>query len=271
MEDTHNRLTVSGNERELNKFKKIAKMGKHPLVFNNFLPVPKELLDIEFPGAENEKLIKKYGADNWYIWRKLNWGTAGHSDVELVENSNNEVKYHFGTEDKPPIKGIVSISKKFPNLKFEIEYFDEYCKFCGTAIIKNGTVSEDTEESIKADEYNVIYLKEGEPIIVKFLDRGHFLTMFRRNKNSNDCDCENLYRVEHNGEVKLLELRYNFAEIIRGVRVKGKTFVLISKMVEGRERIGMHEIPELNTFENFKKVFESYLFWEHADGSDVPF
>jgi len=86
-----NTLIVSGDKKQIKQFKEKAKgkKNKTDLSLNNFVPLSKELENTTAPSLKpNKKLIKKYGADNWYEWCISNWGTKW--DVEATLEDEEE-------------------------------------------------------------------------------------------------------------------------------------------------------------------------------------
>lgn len=146
----HNTLTVTG--KEVSEFKKKAKSNESALSFNNFVPMPEELKNTKSPDEKNPKLIKKYGADNWYDWACINWGTKWDIEAKLIKDKKNELVYKFNTAWCPPFPWLAVVSRKFARLKFKIEYFDESVSFEGFANIENGKVISDDYKKIKHRE-----------------------------------------------------------------------------------------------------------------------
>jgi len=86
-------------------------------LFGLFRPMPKELegstkrfsaepeADVE--KVNSDKLVNKYGTDNWYDWRIENWGTkwdVSWCDVIIEERTETSVKLRFRTAWGPPIE-----------------------------------------------------------------------------------------------------------------------------------------------------------------------
>lgn len=262
----HNGLTVTG--KDVSKFSKAAKTKRSSLSFNNFIPMPKELENTEAlsGGAKNKKLIKKYGADNWYDWHCESWGTKWDARaVELITNKKNKLVYRFDTAWAPPIPWLQVVSKKFPSLEFVLDCTEEMGAFVGTATAKNGKVTEDFDRMNNGKFYEVIELDGENPIIVKFLDKGLSLTLYRKNvvkdqvgslKKESDETRQHLFKVEHNGKVKMLELPVDFIYLMNNIRVKGKTYMVIRKIIENEKFVGMRELSGLNTLENFRSIYD---------------
>jgi hypothetical protein len=100
--------------------------------FNTVVPMPKELEGTISPNGDStkegkntsEKLIEKYGSDNWYDWSCVNWGTKWNG---VTDNpySEGEGIIHFRTAWSYPEGFIEALSKKFPNELIEFEWEEE--------------------------------------------------------------------------------------------------------------------------------------------------
>lgn len=268
---TYNTLTITGEKQELDKFRNEARAGKRSLSFDKFFPMPKELRGTT-PGCEkNEQLIKKFGADNWHDWSKQNWGVKWDTRrPKIVVNKKNELVYVFDTPWNPPIKWMENVSKKFPMLKFLLECTEEMGNFVGNATAINGKVEEDFDQMNVGEYYEVIKLDNNNPLIVKFIDKGLSIILNTPNTKEPEkmgyVDSEDvrqyLFKVEHNGKVKMLELAYEFIHMINDIRVQGKTYVLIKSIVENREFLGMRE---LETLEDFTETFRPWMHSQYKD------
>jgi len=100
--------------------------------FNTVIPMPKELEGTVSPNRDStkeekntsEKLIEKYGSNNWYDWSCVNWGTKWNG---VTDNpySEGEGIIHFRTAWSYPEGFIEALSKKFPNELIEFEWEEE--------------------------------------------------------------------------------------------------------------------------------------------------
>mgnify|MGYP002697782643 CR=1 FL=1 len=128
-----NEITISGDEKKVKEFIKFVSSKKSKFDFNKIYPMPKEL-EGTVSGSENlksdeqkanSKLWKiEYGADNWYDWRNLHWGTklelnpdyvevefGKHLDPGYVEG--DYVTYCFDTAWSPPLGILEALNRKF--------------------------------------------------------------------------------------------------------------------------------------------------------------
>jgi hypothetical protein len=142
--------------------------GNELIDFNKIIPMPKELRTVSSPAriisesqyekemseyklklknpTELDKLTgvthgitekmsneyrQKFGADNWYDWSIVNWGTKWNSyDNEYHESlpTNNDIfetRISFQTAWSPPIPVILKLSQMFPENVFILKWYDE--------------------------------------------------------------------------------------------------------------------------------------------------
>ena len=80
-----------------------------------------------------KELIKKTGAKNWYDWCCQNWGTKwGAYDVDFTPHTKRGALLSFRSAWSPPADQVFqALSEKFPDLTFEIEYFEGGAAYCG--------------------------------------------------------------------------------------------------------------------------------------------
>lgn len=81
---------------------------------------------------------KKFGADNWYDWQTRNWGTKWNA-YEQHEIDANEIE--FDTAWSTPLQAMVHLSKKYPQVEFQVRYADEDFGYnVGEYLLINGTI-----------------------------------------------------------------------------------------------------------------------------------
>ncbi len=112
--------------------------------FNEIIPMPKELIFSSAPALiaktkeEEDSFINKgisdyitleeskrrtalYGTDDWHNWSIINWGCKWNIDQsDLTIISYNEICYYFSTPWSPPEGVLENLSKRFPELEFNI-------------------------------------------------------------------------------------------------------------------------------------------------------
>ena len=119
-----NEVSIFGDKKEIKKFIKYIKSDKSDFDFNKIYPMPKELegtvsgsedLKSDEQKANSKKWNIEFGADNWYDWRNMHWGTkwpANSDDIE-VEDEGDYVEYSFDTAWSPPLGILEELNRKF--------------------------------------------------------------------------------------------------------------------------------------------------------------
>ena len=108
----------------------------------------------------NDKLIAKYGVNNWYHWCVRNWGTkwdAYDTSAWTTYKFDNdtlhgEIRYH--TAWAPATEFLLNISREFNTLTFTHTFADEDQSFLGREVINDGKIIDaiDTKWNSKAGE-----------------------------------------------------------------------------------------------------------------------
>jgi len=102
-----NQLTISNNDRDV--IKEIANAFERNRLLDAFIPCPKELEKVTGMKPNDElakKMMKKYGAEDWYLWRLDNWGTkwdTGRSHGTLTVVRPTKIQLDVATAWTPPI------------------------------------------------------------------------------------------------------------------------------------------------------------------------
>jgi hypothetical protein len=115
--------------------------------------------------AQAEKQITakdKYGHAGWYSWRMENWGTKwGAYSFHVVIDEPHRYEFCFDTAWSPPTPIFEVMAKQFPNLRFEIAYYDEFGSFAGYGFL-NGRPGDAPLEECDANDrlFELVY---GEP------------------------------------------------------------------------------------------------------------
>ena len=94
----------------------------------------------------------KYGYSDWYSWRQANWGTKANYGGDFLDDifildaeDNTNFQYNFDTAWTSPVPVLKALSKKFPDIKLEVNYADENMGFdCGTYELKKGIMVKKT-------------------------------------------------------------------------------------------------------------------------------
>mgnify|MGYP003125461624 FL=1 len=104
---TYNNVQFIGKtEDNVKQLKELLKSKDNDFDFNNIIPIPLALTET-VSGSENakpdwqkeqsEKLKSQHGADNWYDWSIMNWGTKWNACNTEVELNENVLNYTFDT------------------------------------------------------------------------------------------------------------------------------------------------------------------------------
>lgn len=131
------------------KVKEIKQFCGETLDFNKLIPMPAELdgtkSPSDLPAEESQKLIEKYGADNWYDWRLENWDTKWNGyqlDEDKLESESE--KCVFYTAWSMPMKVALALSGRFPDVKIIWKYADEDIGYnCGEKVFLGGVMLEE--------------------------------------------------------------------------------------------------------------------------------
>ena len=91
---TYNNLQFVGKtEESVKQLKDLLKSDDNAFDFNNVIPMPKHI----FQGNLGQEEREKHGANNWYDWSIMNWGTKWNACNTEVELNKNVLNYTFET------------------------------------------------------------------------------------------------------------------------------------------------------------------------------
>ena len=131
-----NELSVSGPTEDIANFKQQA-VGYSPwdkpakdekpsaLNFHSLVPVPDHILKLGYVNAGHDWEVKNWGA---------RWGAG---DVDVVDEGDDCIVYHFSTAWAPAVEFIENVRKQWPTLTFILDYdepgngFKGICKGAG--------------------------------------------------------------------------------------------------------------------------------------------
>lgn len=151
-----NRLTIIGSETDVAIVMAEISNGDLFIDFNKIAPMPNELREVtspvriiskeEFDKQEeridnddltevekkfgvsrgitkeiSDEYIARFGTDNWYDWSLANWGTKWNAYDQYCDGNEIEFLTAWGT----PYRLIERLSKKYPNVEFNVKYADE--------------------------------------------------------------------------------------------------------------------------------------------------
>ena len=153
-----NRLTVSGDKHEINKFKELTlvkpeKSSALYFTMEVLYPTPPELLEQTSPAMwrgdeldvegklEFEKKIEeikqKYGYTDWYNWRVDKWGTKWDAAESCICDDEDELfSVEYDTAWGPNINWVQYVAKAFPALQFTLTFEEPGMNFCGIYEVK---------------------------------------------------------------------------------------------------------------------------------------
>lgn len=163
---TTNHLRVTGPDASIAKMQEFANGKDSVLDCNAIIPMPESLRDtIKGSGMANDetleethareqneaKLVEEHGHDNWYDWCNANWGTKWGTysigDEPLAwEEEIDGVYIAFYTAWSPPMAVIAELARRFPDLRFALDYSDEYGGYAGDAVFQGEECEDDCHE-----------------------------------------------------------------------------------------------------------------------------
>jgi len=88
----------------------------HDLSFHAQVPIPKKYVDAN---------AKSYKNDDWYHWCSKNWGTKWDCYELELDHNDTYTCYSFDTAWGSPEAWVKKVSRKFPNIKFNVEWAEE--------------------------------------------------------------------------------------------------------------------------------------------------
>ncbi len=154
-----NDLYVRGTKEELAKFKEAVKGTNHQgeevlITEEKIIPYPDKFKELDRVAAEYHKAHPapedyfKGPKDGFnqggYEWCNENWGTKwGFGNVELRSEEDQELEYGFETAWAPPEPLIKKLGEMFPQLEFELKYFEAGAGYSGVLRIVKGKVVEE--------------------------------------------------------------------------------------------------------------------------------
>lgn len=127
--------------------------------------------------------LEKYGVISWYDFAKREWGTKWNAynfyilDIPYFENGEisklkkllkklDSITFQFNTAWSCPLGWLSSFAKRYPNLDFEVKFFDEDLgRNCGIINFSNGKILSKETDSCHTIDINwtefAFYLKYG--------------------------------------------------------------------------------------------------------------
>jgi hypothetical protein len=109
------------------------------LSFHAQCPIPKKHINSHLKNSSNS---------DWYGWCNSNWGTKWDAYELTLNHEDSYTTYCFDTAWSPPFEWINKVSKKFPNIRFNLEWAEEGGEG-GTCSVQNGEMFEEHSYSQK--------------------------------------------------------------------------------------------------------------------------
>jgi hypothetical protein len=175
-----NHLEISGHRKHVQDVLDAIKGENSCIDYNSFLPMPEEIRHVTSPvriltKKEYEKqeakkdlteepifghttgitkvmqkdFIERFGADNWYDWASIHWGTKwGCYDQVMgdIERTGDNVKVDmtFQTAWAGGLHAIQQLSNSFTLVSFKLTWADEDCGFnVGRVRLEEGCIIEE--------------------------------------------------------------------------------------------------------------------------------
>jgi len=131
-----NNLHMEGDAEEIKRFEDTH--NSVPRVWNDghtgHAGQEKETLDFSASVWDEDNDVKEY-SDYGYNWQSKHWGTKWNA---CEVDHHGDGLYSFTTAWAPPEAWMVSMSAKFPKLKFVLSYTEEGMGFMGITVAIGG-------------------------------------------------------------------------------------------------------------------------------------
>jgi len=154
-------LLINGSQESLSVFEKVANTVEQVLDQNVFIPYPEKFhrLDEIAKKWDNTMFPNKNRADRpadgfnngGYEWCLENWGTKWGICRPTKEKIHGTLVYHFETAWEPPLPIIIKMGSEFPDLTFELKYFEQGMGFQGIFMIQDGMINTDERKKYDGD------------------------------------------------------------------------------------------------------------------------
>ena len=138
-----NTIRITGKKEEIDRLEAFVKSETSEFDFERIIPMPVELKGTTSPNNNKNKqsalLKEKYGADNWYDWSIINWGTKWNANY-VSKSRKGSLMYELDTAWSPPLPVITELAKEFPELTISIKYYECGMGFSGEYKVKGREV-----------------------------------------------------------------------------------------------------------------------------------
>jgi Ferredoxin-like domain in Api92-like protein len=133
-----NTLTVEGAEKDVQRFKQLAKpkatQADVDLSLASLYPIPEGV----YQGDLGPEETQRYGKNNWRDWCITHWGTKWDADARLTNELPDFLVYEFESAWSPPVAWLTKVARDFPRLRFTLIYDEPGMGFAGTSIADQG-------------------------------------------------------------------------------------------------------------------------------------
>lgn len=154
----HNTLIVRGPNKELRKFKESASAEvegeEECLSLQALYPMPEDkerqleegkgCYLYSLPHREIQKTREEELRDAWYYWRIHHWGTKWDIGSYLFE-AEGLLNFTFDSAWSPPIKAFDKVAADYPELEFELRYYEMGSCFAGLCEWQKGLMTKDEQ------------------------------------------------------------------------------------------------------------------------------
>lgn len=148
----YNCVNIEASKEDFKAFRE--KMGSF-FSFEKITPTPDELVHQSAPTRDKalaEEFTAKYGASDWHAWRTMKWGTKWDIEEEDfihqnphwvdVDEYESNVTLTFDTAWGPPLIALAELTRQYPSMTIEVEYFEPGMEFAGNADISEGNIND---------------------------------------------------------------------------------------------------------------------------------
>lgn len=149
-----------GYQVDINKILKIIAGEDTCIDFNKIIPMP----DGIFMGDLGPEERKLYGNNNWYDWRRRNWGTKWNAYDTLYDADENILTFDTAWSCPLPILEELADICANINVSFEGQWADEDCG-CNVGVFESdeyGDLHYKYVENSSIEAYNIYVELKGE-------------------------------------------------------------------------------------------------------------
>lgn len=125
-------LNISGDKKRLQEFRDFANSERKVLDEEKFIPYPERFREMDREAKEAKRNKDGFNSGG-YEWCIKNWGTKWGICNPVLQSvmGERDLIYDFESAWSPPCPVILEMSKKFPELEFQLRYFEGGSGFNG--------------------------------------------------------------------------------------------------------------------------------------------